>query len=102
MTHNDIIYYKTKVNGNEVQTTQSLQQRVTHKRIGTEIVVTVMRYDAGEYKEKEISVKLKGAETLKTEEQEEEEPKEEKQPEQEYGNDFYGNGFPFGDFFGMY
>lgn len=92
----------TKVNGNEVQTTQSLQQRVTNKRIGTEIVVTVMRYDAGEYKEKEISVKLKGAETLKTEEQEEEEPKEEKQPEQEYGNDFYGNGFPFGDFFGMY
>lgn len=97
----------TKVNGNEVQTTESLRQRVTNKRIGTEIQVTVMRYDAGEYKEKEISVKLKGAETLETEEQKEDQQKEdqqkeEQQPEQEYGNDFFGNGFPFGDFFGTY
>ena len=54
----------TKINDTEVSTIEEVQQRVTAYRVGTEIKMTVKRSDDGVYKEKVLTVKLKGSSTL--------------------------------------
>jgi Trypsin-like serine proteases, typically periplasmic, contain C-terminal PDZ domain len=58
---NDII---VKVNGEEIQTIAALQEKVNSYRVGSELKLTVMRNIDGAYKEKVITVKLKGKQTL--------------------------------------
>lgn len=54
----------TKVNGIKVKTSNALQERIGSYKKGTLVTITVMRYQDGEYKEKEFKVTLKGSESL--------------------------------------
>lgn len=53
-----------KVNGMETASKQSLVEKINSYRKGTEITITVSRYNNGIYKEQDIKVTLKGEDTL--------------------------------------
>lgn len=63
MQKGDII---TAINGNAVTNMEAVKQKVNNTRVGTEITVTVMRNENGEYVEKELKVTLQGMESLKS------------------------------------
>lgn len=63
MQKGDII---TEINGTAVTTMEAVQQKVNNTRVGTEITVTVMRNENGEYVEKELKVVLQGKDSLNT------------------------------------
>ena len=54
----------TKINDVEVKTIEEVKERVNSCRVGTEMKITVKRSNEGEYKEKVLTVKLKGSSTL--------------------------------------
>lgn len=54
----------TAVNGTKVETRAALQNRITSKRVGTEVTITYMRTEGGAYAEHEVTVTLQGAESL--------------------------------------
>lgn len=58
---NDVI---TAVNKMEVTTIESLQEKVSSYRKGTEVEITVKRSDNGKYVEKKLKVTLQGSESL--------------------------------------
>lgn len=61
MQKGDII---TAINGNAVTNMEAVKQKVNNTRVGTEITVTVMRNENGEYVEKELKVTLQGKKSL--------------------------------------
>ena len=54
----------TKINGAQVKTIEQVQNKVNNTKAGTEITVTISRSQDGEYKEQDLKVKLKDANTL--------------------------------------
>ena len=93
----------TAVNGVTVTNIESLQQKVTSYRKGTEITLTVRRLSEGEYAEQEITVTLQGEESLDSLPQEtsssSEQPDTQVTPNPEEGSDGsfgFGDLFPFG------
>ena len=96
MQKGDII---TKINGNAVTNMEAVQQKVNNTRVGTEITVTVMRNENGEYIEKELKVVLQGKESLKSLTTENEKNTESQQPQrspQENQEGYYEEN-PFGN-----
>jgi serine protease Do len=61
MQKGDII---TAINGNAVTNMEAVKQKVNNTRVGTEITVTVMRNENGEYIEKELTITLQGKDSL--------------------------------------
>lgn len=104
MIKGDII---TKINGMEVTSRTALQERVGSYRIGTEVTVTIKRYQDGEYIEKELKVTLKGLDSLNDLTREEQEqqgggreqqpqvPDQDQSPYSQYPSDDYGSFFDF-------
>ena len=54
----------TKIDGTTVKTIEEVQEKVNSTKTGTTIKVTIKRSDNGSYVDKEISVTLKGKDTL--------------------------------------
>lgn len=54
----------TKIDGTVMKTIEEVQGKVNSTKTGTTIKVTIMRSDDGTYKEKEVSVTLKGKDTV--------------------------------------
>lgn len=79
MQKGDII---TAINGNAVTNMEAVKQKVNNTRVGTEISVTVMRNENGEYVEKELKVTLQGKKSLDSLMQEQEEMQQQ-QPQQQ-------------------
>lgn len=57
----DIIY---KINDTEISTIDAVKEKVNNTRVGTKIKVYAKRNDNGEYKDVELEVTLKGADSL--------------------------------------
>lgn len=91
MQKGDII---TAINGNAVTNMEAVKQKVNNTRIGTDITVTVMRNENGDYVEKELTVTLQGQDSLgslNTEEKTQQQQVVPGAPEEGQGNSF-GNG----------
>lgn len=54
----------TKINGTKVTSIEQVQNKVNNTKSGTEITVTIARSQDGEYKERDLKVKLGTSETL--------------------------------------
>ena len=61
MQQGDII---VKINGAEVKNMEAVQNKVNNTRVGTKIMVSVMRNVNGSYEEIELEVTLKGSDSL--------------------------------------
>lgn len=105
----------TKINGNEVQTTKTLQNRIQNQGIGTTVSLTIQRMENGSYQEHELEVVLKGKESLnELKNQEQQTPDQQQSPDQKQQEDSQSqespeqnpsdqdiwNDFPFDEFFG--
>lgn len=75
----------TKIDGAVMKTIEEVQGKVNSTKTGTTIKVTIMRSDDGSYKEKEVSVTLKGKDTVDG--LEEDTPEQQPDDEQGYGDD---------------
>lgn len=73
----------TKINGHEVKTIESVQDIINNTKAGTDVELTIMRSDDGEYKEQKVKVTLKTKETLNG--------LEEESSENNNNNDSYSN-----------
>lgn len=91
----------TAVNKMEVTTMESLKEKVNSYRVGTKITLTIKRSSDGEYKEKKITVTLKGKDSLDgLEDSDSQEDTDKRYNDYDEGNDsddsngfFGGNGF---------
>ena len=91
----------TAVNKMEVTTMESLKEKVNSYRVGTKITLTIKRSSDGEYKEKKITVTLKGKDSLDgLEDSDSQKDTDERNNFYDEGNDsddsngfFGGNGF---------
>lgn len=91
MQKGDII---TAINGNAVTTMEAVKQKVNNTRVGTEITVTVMRNEDGEYVEKELKITLQGRNSLKSLEESEKQPEvpDSSQERNDNNGNEFGNG----------
>lgn len=53
-----------EIDGATIKTIEQVQNKVSSKKVGTEITVKIARAQEGEYKDQDIKVKLKGSKTL--------------------------------------